>query len=155
MSERVLDYNRGVLINLHQGLNMEIFMYVDEPGIYLTAHGTRVSDELARQAGYPVDLHSKEKNRRERMAAAKQAIEAELGVADGGTKTVRAERDGFKVLDIGLGRFDVLDPDGNILHPGQHLPENVALMVLDQMAPAKAAVVAEKRAAKTKAEPAA
>jgi len=130
---RIIDYNRGVLINSHPTLGMDVFMYVDTPGVYLTAHGTAVSEELAHQAGYPVEQYRKERQKRDRMNAAKVAIEKELEVAV--EDKVLKERDGFKVMNLGLGRYDVVDPDGNVLHPGQHLPEATALKLLDQMAP--------------------
>lgn len=126
-----INYDRGVHIRTHEPTGMEVYMYQDTPGTYLNAHGTPVSDEIAGQAGYPVEVHSKQRVRRERMAEAMKAIEAELGL-EGTREEVVETKGGFKIKHIGLKRYHVIDPDGGTLTP-QPVPLDVAKNLLDQL----------------------
>lgn len=135
MAQRNIDYDRGVIIKTHNASGMDVYMYADTPGVFLNAFGTEVDEKLAKEAGYDVDRLSREKVKRERIAAAAQMIEQELALADKeGQKEVVVERAGFKVIDIGLGRHFVEDPDGNRLTV-HALPLEQAKTLLDQLTP--------------------
>lgn len=135
MANRKIDYDRGVIISQHKQTGMDIFMYVDTPGVYLNAFGTPVADKLAKEAGYDVEKFGKERVKRERMKAATDAIEQELAIVnDQGVKTVVEETEGFKIIDIGLGRHFVEDPDGNKL-TSVPLPLEQAKVLLRQLVP--------------------
>src|SRR5690554_3858011 len=54
-----IDLDRGVLIRKHETTGTTIYMYFDTPGVYLNAHGGKVSEALAKQAGFDVDLYGK------------------------------------------------------------------------------------------------
>ena len=45
-----------------------------------------------------------------------------------------AERAGFKIMNMGVGRFKVYGPEGEELHKN-YLPEDVAVGLLDKLAP--------------------
>ena len=128
-----IDLDRGVVIMQHTtGVN--IYMYVDEPGVFRNAFGNEVSDVLAKQAGYDVERLTRAKVKRERMAAAMASIEAELEDTGEKFKKVRAVRSGFRLVDIGLGRFYVEDPDGDNMNKVP-LSREQALPLLEAMAP--------------------
>lgn len=132
-----ISYKRGVFIKTEALSGIDVFMYVDTPGVYLNAYGTEVSEELAKQAGFDVEKYGKEKLKRERMAAAMTAIEQELQLADEQEHKVVAEKGGFKVKDLGLGRAIVEDPDGNKLVPTP-IPVEQAKLLLKKLVPDKA-----------------
>ena len=130
---RKIDYDRGVIISQHKASGMDVFMYVDTPGVYLNAFGTPVSDQLAKEAGYDVEKFGKDKLKRERMAKAMTAIEAELAIADEvGKKNVIEEKGGFKIVDLGVGRHYVEDAEGNRLN-SIPLPVEQARVLLAQL----------------------
>ena len=130
---RKIDYNRGVHIMIHAGMGMDIFMYVDDPGVYFNAHGMPVVEELARQAGFPVDEYRKEREIRRRKSEAAEAIDAEFE-RQATEPVLHAERAGFKIMNMGVGRFKVYGPEGEELHKN-YLPEDVAVGLLDKLAP--------------------
>ena len=100
-----IDLDRGVISRSHPSLGMDVYMYVDDPGVYLTAHGTEVALALAEQAGFEVDKYAKQHKIKVAMANAQADVLAQFNEA---TTEVLVERNGFKVVDIGLGRCNVL-----------------------------------------------
>lgn len=121
-------YDRGVMKRSHP-LGLDVYMYIDLPGEYMTAHGSPITEEFALAAGFPIDILRKEKIKRERMAQAKLAIEQELEVQVQ-TREVVTEEKGFKVIGIGLGRHMVEDPDGNILNKEPLALEQAKLLLV-------------------------
>ena len=111
-----IDYDRGVIFMTHQPTGANVYMYTDTPGVYLNAFAKPVGDDMAREAGFPVEKYAKEKVRRERMAQAMEAIDSELSKVAEDEHQVLSDVKGFKVIDIGLGRHNVQDPDGNVLN---------------------------------------
>lgn len=132
MTDRAIDYDRGVSIREDPKTGVQVFMYKDTPGVYLDVFGHEVSEELAKAASFDVENLSKARQRRERMAAAMAAIAADLPM-DTDLKTVK-ERDGFKIVEYGMGRHRVEDPDGNTLNTIP-LPKEQAFLLLDNLAP--------------------
>lgn len=132
-----IDYNRGVVIQQDKATGINVYMYINEPGVYLSAHGTPVSQDLARAAGYDVVELGKKKQMFERMKAAQDAIRAEFEGQVGNVSKVVIERQGFTVKDIGLGRFKVYDPDGAELTKDP-LSMELATAVFDQLVPLEA-----------------
>lgn len=115
-AERKIDYDRGVIIKTHAASGMSVYMYLDQPGVYLDAYERPVSEKLAIEAGYDVQVYGKERIKRERMAQAMLAIEQELADADAQEAKIVSDIAGYKLVDIGLGRFNVVDPDDNVLN---------------------------------------
>lgn len=134
MSERVIDYDRGVIIQSHHS-GMDVFMYVDTPGVFLTAHGKDVSEQIAAEAGYDVAKLMKERIRRERIDQATKLISKELEDEKDLVENVVEEREGWKLVSTGLGRHNVVDPDGNILNRSPLVLDS-AKRLFDGMAPA-------------------
>lgn len=134
--ERTIDYDKGVLINTHPGTGMDVFMYVQQPGKYLTAHGKDVPDKIAAEAGYNVEQLAKERLRMERKAQASAIIDKELSDDASTLEECVDNRNGFRLVSIGMGRHNVKDPDGNVLnsHP---LPKESAEKLFDAMAGAE------------------
>lgn len=129
-----IDLDRGVHQRIDPGSGMDIYMYVDTPGVYLTLHGTEVDVELARRAGFPVEEQLKKRRVQQALAAAQDRVLAELQVADQSVKVVVQEADGFKIIDIGYDRYQVLSPDDDVLTPA---PLNLrsAVILLSQLVP--------------------
>ncbi len=108
-----IDYNRGVTKRITQS-GVEIFMYKDEPGVFRNAFGDTVALELAEQAGYDVAHLGQIRAKRQRLSEAHAAIEAEFQSSET-TREVVQEINGYQLVSIGLGRHEVLDPEGNKL----------------------------------------
>lgn len=138
--DRLIDYDRGVIIRKAPDLGIEVFMYRDEPGVFYSAAGKIVAPALAKRAGYDVDNLLKKRQHREMLAVAARAIADKVGLAQQSAGTVVAEAEGHKVLDLGGGRHVIVGPEGQLLTEGVHLPREVALEVLRDMAEAAAAV---------------
>lgn len=133
-SKLKIDFDRGVIFSQHPSMAVWVYMYVDSPGHYLNAFGNPVPEQLAKEAGFDVEKHAKERKRRERMQEAKDAIDAELAEINEENAVVVKEKGGFKVVDIGLGRHNVLDPDGNRLNPVP-LSLDLAEKLVDRLVP--------------------
>lgn len=129
-----IDLDRGVHSRTHPATGMDVYMYVDDPGVYLTAHGTPVPEELAVQAGFPTQEYAKKRRIKLALAAAHNKVMQELAEANQGEKIVTKERDGFRVVDLGYDRYQVLSPDGDVLNT-TYLSLNHALILLDQLVP--------------------
>lgn len=129
-----INYDLGVIKRKHSASGIDVYMYVNEPGVFRTAYGTEVSADLAKAAGFDVEVLAKERLKRSRMAAAMAAIEAELADPADPVQKVLAERGGYKVVAIGLGRTNVLDPDGHKLN-SVYLPEAEAVKLIEHLAP--------------------
>lgn len=135
MASKNIDYNRGVLKKVHNKLGVDVYMYKDTPGVYLNAYGTEVSEALAAEAGFDIETLGRARLKRERMAQAMAAIEQELNPEVGaGERKLVEERGGFKIMDIGLGRHIVEDPDGNKLTAAP-LPLETAKVLLERLTP--------------------
>lgn len=123
-----IDYDRGVVKRKHPS-GLELYMYMDEPGTYRNAFGNEVEETLAKEAGFKVDSLRLAKLKKERMAEAMSQIEAEL--ADEKREVVK-EKDGFKVVSIGLGRHIVEGPDGTSL-TDTPIPKEMAETILERL----------------------
>lgn len=127
----MIDYDRGVAKRKAPG-GVSVYMYNDSPGHYYNAYGTEVDESLAKAAGFPVERLRKERAKQERMTQAKDLIEKEFASAPGEIKVV-AKKGDFSLVDIGLGRFQVRDPDGTPLNT-QHVSKDIGQQLLAAMA---------------------
>ncbi len=128
-----IDVDRGVMMRYLDGTGIQVYMYLDTPGVYLNAFGAEVSGDLARQAGFDVEKLGRERTKRERMATAFAAIEAEIEGRSEKEATL-VERNGFKLIDIGLGRTVIKDPDGLSL-VSNPVPLEYGQKLFDMLAP--------------------
>lgn len=139
MTERKINYDRGVVIRLINSMNMEVFMYRDEPGVFYSAHGKEVPVALARAAGYDVDRLLVQRQHRERVKIASDKIASELQVGkELGKRIVVQEAEGYRIVSLGLGRHEVEDDEGNSLTPGAALTLELARTVLKDLVPVSA-----------------
>lgn len=135
--DRHIDYDRGVVIRKAQDLGIEVFMYKDEPGVFLSALGRPVAATLAKRAGYDIDALARLRQHRELLAVAARSIADRVGVAEptSSGKTIK-EIDGYKVVLLGMNRHVVVGPAGELLTEGVALDEKTALEVLKDVAEA-------------------
>lgn len=134
-----IDLNRGVMIKRHTASGMYVYMYRKQPGIYYDAHGNEVSEAMAAAVGYDVATLAKARMKRERMAAAMSAIEAEIEAADGEDLDDKplVERAGYKITKLPLGNANIYGPDGEKLNT-KPMPVAEAKVMLDHLAPKEA-----------------
>ena len=128
-----IDYARGV----HKKVTPEkiaVFMYDDEPGVFYNVFGVvYTNDIIPAKAGFNVEYYNKIKLQKERMGAAKQLIEQELGLADGNSKVIE-EYEGFSLVQLNKDSFVVKDPEGSALTP-LPLPKSAAQEVFLSIKP--------------------
>lgn len=133
MAERKIDYDLGVRKFIHPS-GVEVYMYVDNPGVYLNAYENPLSEAFAAEAGYDIAALAKSRLRKEMLKKAHDGVLAQLAEDDAGTHEVLANRGGVYVVNIGLGRFVLEDQDGGRLSP-THMSQEAALDLLDKMVP--------------------
>lgn len=112
-----IDLDRGVMASrmpLDKG-GMYIYMYMDAPGIYLNEHGNKVSESLAKEVGFDINKWHRVQLKNERLAVAKQRIEAELELISDEIDNTLMEKDGFVIIGLPGDKAVVKDPDGNVL----------------------------------------
>jgi hypothetical protein len=128
-----IDLDRGAMTCTHPSLGIAIYMYLDDPGVYLTEHGNVLEngETLAEQAGFDVAKFAKQRKIRAAMKNANDKIMREFNES---TTKVLAERNGFKIVDLGLDRCNVLSPDGDVLNKAP-IPRAQADILLDHLAP--------------------
>lgn len=116
---QAIDVNRGVMMMRHRASGMQVFMYMDEPGYFYDAHGNKVNDKMAKEAGFDTYELAKKRMLKEKMAEAYDRIAAELETSIAGEKKVLKERGGYRLVEETLGRASIEDADGNMLtdHP--------------------------------------
>ena len=134
MAERKIDYDApgGVTIRTDGKTGIDVFMYKADPGRYLNVHGRTVAPALAQAAGFDVETDTKKRRIRQQITDYQKRIEAEA-LLESGTRTVLAERNGFKLVSIGLGRHIIEDPDGE--RCSNQLTKEEALIAFDSMVP--------------------
>lgn len=129
-----IDLDRGVTMTTHPS-GVDIYMYKDEPGVYLSAFGRPLPEQLAKEAGMPVDVYGRARRKKELIAAAHAQIERDIEEQiQGGSRRVLVTRDGLHLVDIGLGRHIIEDADGNVLTK-EHMSEEYGRRLFDQMVP--------------------
>lgn len=129
-----IDYDKGVLKRKHPA-GLDVYMYVNEPGVFRNGHGNEVDKELAREAGYEVDRLVKERRRRARVAEATKMIDEEFSheVAHKVVDTVN----GYKIVQVNGERHTILDPDNNVMTPGKFLSRSEARRIAKMMTAAE------------------
>jgi hypothetical protein len=128
-----INLDRGAMTCTHPSLGIAIYMYLDDPGVYLTEHGNVLEngEVLAQQAGFETEKFAKQRKIKQAMQHANEKIMKEFNES---TTKVLVERGGFKIMDIGLDRCNVLSPDGDVLNKTP-MPLAQANILLDHLAP--------------------
>lgn len=130
----VIDYDKGVLKRKHP-LGLDVYMYVGQPGVFLNAHGGEVSPQLAAEAGFDTDALLKERRRRDRVAEAESAINAEFNKPE--ARKVVARLNGYEIVRVNGNNHVIVDAEGNPLTTGKLLTKEQAVKVAEQMSPVK------------------
>lgn len=125
-----VDADRGYHMRSHPTLGMDVFMYVDDPGVYMTAHCDPVPDDLAEAAGFPVEENRKKHQIKSALAAAQREV---LDRYNENKHEFVVERGDFKIQDIGLGRFNVFS--GKQLLNKNPISIEEATILLDHLSP--------------------
>lgn len=128
-----MDADRGYMMRVIDGIGIQVFMYVDEPGVFRNAFGQEVDTALANQAGFDVERLTRERKKREALKAAYAKIEDEMAASEVKQEVVK-ERNGYEMVDIGLGRFHIKDPEGKLLTTTP-VSNEIAERLFDQIAP--------------------
>lgn len=129
-------YDRGIL-KRHHPAGLEIYMFLDTPGVFLNAHGTEIDPSLAAEAGFPTEDLLKEKARRERIADATARIDEQFAVD--GKRDVIDEVNGYKIVQLGSRGHQIFDADDNLLTPGKFLSVEDAKRIASKMKSAQPA----------------
>lgn len=110
-------------------MDVEVHMYVNKPGVFYDSKARVLPDAVAAQAGFDVKKEAKKRAKfqeRERVMAeiAEVVVEQEREVIE--------ERGGFKLVEIGEGRFTVADmQDMDFMEPNN---EEIARAFFNSMA---------------------
>lgn len=140
-----IDVDRGVVSRLHRETGVRVYMYFDKPGYYYNEHEKPLSEEFAGQAGFPVELHAKERFRSEKMAEFNAQLSQRLADAEEASeKEVLKEKGEYKVLAMAYGAAIVVDADGQKVTP-HPIPKEQAFGLLDALVPT---VVVDKASSK-------
>lgn len=130
-----IDYDRGCIIKMDQNTGIKVFMYVDDPGVYLSKYGTPVAEDLARAAGFDVERLAKAHAKKVMVSDAIKAIEADAQLADGFEPRVVAKAGPFHLIAANpFGGHVVEAVDGTRLTPFA-MPKEQALALIQKLAP--------------------
>lgn len=114
-----IDRSRGAHIRIH-GSGMRVVMYPDSPGEYFDGVGKPTTEKIAKEAGFDVELHQKQKRRN----AAKRKFEDTLDIHFDEAQDALAKlldedpnaADGLDIREI-QGRHFIVDSKGNKVTP--------------------------------------
>lgn len=145
MAQSAIDVDRGVTIRQivkFDGPKFEadvslggltVYMYKDEPGIFLDAHGKRVPDALAAKAGYDIVRLGKLRAKRAAIEAFSARMAEELAVEDGEEVTL-AEAGDWKVIALPMDRAKVVDAYTGEAVTAVPMPRGDAIKLLEALA---------------------
>ncbi len=112
--ENPIDLNRGVTIKTDPSTGARIYMYKDEPGVFLNAHGAVVVETLAARCGFQVKDLMRERRKREALERSAREIEAEFEekmAVKTKDKVLEESADGYRAVQQPFGRCWVYGPD--------------------------------------------
>lgn len=132
--------NAGV-IHRYTPEGISVYMYNSEPGRYYSEQGHELPEGFAKLAGFDTEDLARKRRKSEAMSQAASAIEAEFAAS---TKRVVVETRGeYSLVEIGDNRFNIEFDDGTAMNP-MPLPKDVAIRLLDTLAPKGPATPAKK-----------
>lgn len=106
-----LDLNRGVKTKFHPS-GLTVNMYLDDPGVYLTATGDPIDSKLAEQAGFDLAKMNAERVKMAKLKAYKEQLERELQSEEESLAAAFSQSEKHDVRHIGGGQYAVFDKDG-------------------------------------------
>ncbi len=101
-------------IQMRQGPGgVQVFMYNDDPGVFLNERGAPVSDVFAGAAGFDVVTLGKLRRKKQALAKAAGSIEEEFE-HEGAAANVLVERGEYRLVELAPGHFQVqfIEEDG-------------------------------------------
>jgi hypothetical protein len=129
-----IDLDRGVTIRKHKDSGMYIYMYKDTPGVYLSQHGDVLPDKLAQLVGFDTGRLSKERDKREKMAAFSAKVTKELALAEASdAPEVIVTRGDYSVIALPGGRANVVSGSAGKLNQTP-LTRDLAMELLGALA---------------------
>lgn len=104
--------NGGVLARQGPG-GVSVFMYNDDPGVFLNERGAPVSERFAEAAGFDVQTLGKMRRKKQAMAAAARGVESEFEQEVGNSNIV-LERGEYRLVEVANGHFQIhfVETDG-------------------------------------------
>ena len=125
-----IDYNSGVTIKMHPD-GFDVNMYKDAPGAFYDVSGNAMSPTIALEAGFDIKHLKSLKEKRDRIAAARDTIEREYGEP---VDEVVASSGGFTAVSLGSGLYAILDEDGTRL-VDEPMDHDEAIALVNKLAP--------------------
>jgi hypothetical protein len=103
--------NGGILLRQGPG-GMSVYMYNDDPGVFLNERGAIVSDAIASQAGFDVASLAKARRRKLALSKAQAGIDAEYATEE--NSNIIEERGEYRLVEVAQGHFQIhfVEEDG-------------------------------------------
>lgn len=114
---------------------ISVNMLNDNPGVWYDDNGRELSAEVAAAAGYDTEKLLKERDRLMALSVAQREIDRQFEVER--ERKVIKFRGGYRVVDLGLGNYNVEDMEGFVFNAQGPLSEQVAMTLFDKLAPPK------------------
>ncbi len=128
--------NGGVIHRQGPG-GIGVFMYNDDPGVFLNERGAPVSERFAEAAGFDVQSLGRQRRKKVAMEAAGKAVEAEFS-QDAPNSYIIKERGEYRLVELAPGHFAIhfIEPDGTGSPlSATAMPRKAAETLFDQLAP--------------------
>lgn len=109
-----INYNRGVEIRKAKN-GADVYMYIDAPGVYYNANELPVHEDAAASAGFPIEENKLLYKRQMRQAEVMKLLDEEFNTQNSGDVTVVKELGGYTYINIGADRYQIKDPDGELM----------------------------------------
>lgn len=82
VTEEAIDLNRGISKRTHAN-GVQVCMYKDSPGLYYDVNANELTDEFAAEAGFDIKHQAAEKDKLDKLSAARLKIEKEFSAVEG------------------------------------------------------------------------
>jgi hypothetical protein len=130
-----IDVTRGVEIRRDRSTGVRVYMYINEPGVYLNAFGKPLAESFANKAGFPTERYSRMRNAREKIADFTRKMQHEMDVSSlTENREVVVARGGYTVYAMPYGNAIVTSDEGDNLTPTP-IAQASALELLEALAP--------------------
>lgn len=129
-----IDVTRGVEIRRDRSTGVRVYMYVDEPGVYLNAFGKPIAEAFAAKAGFPVDQYARQRIAREKISDFTKKLQHDMEVASlTEDREEITKRGGYVVYRMPFGNAVVVSEEGENL-TDRPIAEAQAMELLEALA---------------------